>query len=328
MVMKSLAHISALLLSIGSCSFAELQRFDYNEKHMGVDVRILLFSDNAEQAKQASRAAFDRIEAINQVCSDYLVSSEVSKLSQTHDSWVDVSDDLWKVISYAQSLSEKTRGAFDITGGRLSIEWRQARFTNKLPGNISLKNALNTVSYKHLELDKKNKRVKLKQQGMRIDLGALAKGYAADEALKQLSAQGIQYVLIDASGDMAMSAHPQGAWKIFINNKNRATNAPFLRLSNCAIASSGAALQHLKNGEEVYSHIYDPLNGKALTHNLQATIIAKSCMEADALATASSVLGPQKGLTLLENETQVEGYFLNNDEKLFTPAFPPLAFRN
>jgi len=295
---------------------------------MGVDVRILLFAENETQAEQSSRAAFNRINQINHICSDYLANSEVSKLSRTHNEWVSVSDDLWAVLSYAQSLSEKTRGAFDITGGRLSIEWRKARFTQRLPDPAAMERAKNSVSYHHLILNPETREVKLSHPGMKIDLGALAKGYAADKALEVISQRGHNYALIDASGDMVMSAHPDGSWPLFINDQNNSKDALALKLQHCAVATSGASLQHLEIDHTTHSHIYNPATGSALTHNLQCSIIAPSCMQADALATAASVLGAKKGRMLINQFEDTEAYFKSPTEIISTKNFLQFAHRD
>jgi thiamine biosynthesis lipoprotein len=139
---------------------------------------------------------------------------------------------------------------------------------------------------------------------MRLDLGGIAKGYAIDEALAILRAHGIERALVTGAGDMAMSDPPPGkkGWRIEIAPLD-APNAPptrFVVLTRAALATSGDVFQRLDIDGKRYSHIVDPHTGLGLTDHSLVTVIARDCITADCLSTAVSVLGPQKGLKLVE----------------------------
>jgi thiamine biosynthesis lipoprotein len=160
------------------------------------------------------------------------------------------------------------------------------------------------VGWKKLELDSRNRTAKLLAPDMRLDLGAIAKGFAVDEALKVLRRHGITRALVAGGGDMAVGDPPPGkrGWKIEIVALD-VTNAPparFVLLANVALATSGDLFQHVEVDGRRYSHIVDPQTGVGLTDHSLVTVIAADCTTADSLATAVSVLGPEKGLRLVE----------------------------
>jgi thiamine biosynthesis lipoprotein len=141
---------------------------------------------------------------------------------------------------------------------------------------------------------------------MLLDVGGIAKGYAAEEALAVLQKLGLSHALVAASGDLAFGDAPPGerGWKIGIDSLDRA-DKPFTRilfLTNAAVSTSGSTEQALEIGGMTYSHIIDPKTGMGLVNNVTVSIIARHGMQADAAATAVSVLGCEKGLDYVERE--------------------------
>ena len=192
-------------------------------------------------------AAFQRIKQLNDIMSDYDADSELSRLSRTSGQGLDValSDDLWLVLLRAQTLAERSGGAFDVTVGPCVNLWRKARRELKMPDPVRLEQARAAVGYKHVRLDPKRHTVRLLVPDMRLDLGGIAKGYAVDEALKVLSRLGINRALVAGGGDMAVGDPPPGraGWRIELAPLD-ATNAPparFVSLSHTAIATSGTS---------------------------------------------------------------------------------------
>lgn len=293
--MKLLALFACFLFSV----HAELQPHNFTSRQMGSDFRVLIYSENAELAKRAAEKAFSRISEINQACSDYLVKSEVNSLSATHQEWFPLSEDLFTVLDYSLNLSEQSSGAFDITCGPLTRMWRKARFMKKVPSDKEIARNLKRCGYRKIEL--KDQQAKLLAPQMKIDLGAVAKGYAIDEAMKVLKRNSIQYAMIDASGDLLMTAHPTGKWTIYLSDRNHSKNNEYIQIKQGALATSGSSLQNLKKDGKTYSHIIDPRTGRALTQNQRVSVFAESAMEADALASSFSILNFQENSLLLKN---------------------------
>ncbi len=146
----------------------------------------------------------------------------------------------------------------------------------------------------------------LDEAGMQLDVGGIAKGYAADEALSVLAQSGMRSALVAASGDLAFGESPPGqrGWKIGIDSFDRpeAGFTRVLELSNAAVSTSGDTEQHLDLGGKRYSHIIDPRTAMGLTRPISVTIVARHGIEADGLSTAVSVLGPDRGIELVEKQ--------------------------
>ena len=165
--------------------------------------------------------------------------------------------------------------------------------------------------------------VELLKPGMRLDLGGIAVGYAADEAIRILKQHGITRAMIDGSGDIVVSDPPPGTtgWRIGIASLKEPDSAPtqFAMLANCSISTSGDAYQFVEVGGRRYSHIVDPKTGLGLTERCSVTIIAPDGITADALATAISVLGPERGMKLIESQAGTAALFAILDgDKLMT----------
>ena len=179
-----------------------------------------------------------------------------------------------------------------------------------MPPADRLAAARTAVGYEYMQLDAKRHTVRLLRGEMRLDLGGIAKGYAADEALAVLRKLGTRRALVNGSGDIAIGSAPPGktGWKVGVARlEPKAPPSRFLLLANCAIATSGDAWQFVQIEGRRYSHIVDPRSGLGLTDRSSVTIIAPDCLTADSLASAVSVLGPQTGMRLIENTPGAAG---------------------
>ncbi len=285
---------------------AKLQRFEFTKPEMGVPFRMVLYAPDHRTAETASKAAFQRIEELNQIMSDYEPDSELSLLSRTSGSGkaVPVSADLWKVLVCAQEFSKRSNGAFDVSVGPVISLWRKARREGKLPDASKLEVARNAVGWRFLKLNHRQRTVSLQVPNMRLDLGAIAKGYAVQEAIRTLREHGVTSCLVSGGGDMAVGDAPPGkpGWKVEVTSLND-PNAPpprYAYIANRGLATSGDLFQFVTIDGVRYSHIVDPRTGIGLTDHSQVTVIARDGMTADALSTTLSVLGPEQGMKLLE----------------------------
>lgn len=283
-----------------------LRRYTFGEVHMGVPVRISLYAPDEPAANKAARAAFDRVRRVDWIMSDYKADSELMQLCRKSGPGkpVKVSPELIAVLRRARQISEASDGAFDVSVGPVVRLWRRARRRKRLPKEDLLQAARRLVDYRRIHIDPQAGTVELKLEGMRLDLGGIAKGYAADQALAALKRNGITRAMIDAGGDIVVSDPPPGeaGWKIGVAPLERPDGPPsrYLLLKNAAVATSGDAFQYVEIDGRRYSHIVDPRTGLGLTTRRSATVIAPDGTTADALASAVSVLGPEKGLPLIE----------------------------
>ncbi len=281
-----------------------LEGYIFTRAQMGTQFKIVLYAPDSVLARRAADAAFARIDTLNQHLSDYLNDSELSRLSATAGSGQDVplSEALWTVLQTAQHLAAETDGAFDVTVGPLTRLWRWAMRRGRLPPEDELAQARAATGYRYLTLDSTARTARLERPGMRLDLGGIAKGYATDEALKVLRAHGLSRALVDGGGDIRLGDPPpdKHGWRVEISTVRaggeKATEKRLL--ARCAIATSGATYRYVEVDGIRYSHILDPRTGMGLTDERLVTVIAPTGTQADALASALSVLSPDDGLVL------------------------------
>jgi FAD:protein FMN transferase len=324
--------IAVTALSQADSEDCSLRRFDFEQVEMGVIFRLSVYGSDSDLANKAAEAAYARVRELNGIFSDYEGSSEVRRLCDASGPGrpVKVSRELFTVLEASLRLSAETAGAFDVTVGPLTKLWRRARRREIIPEPQRLAAELNLVGSELVRLDAKNSSVELLREGMRLDFGGIAKGFAADEALRVLRDHGLNRALVDASGDIVAGDPPPDVcfWVVSIeamrprsagqnlpaaDNQNSDTAAiPRLKLCNEAVATSGDAYQSVVIDGRRFSHIVDPKTGLGLNQRSSVTIIARSGMMADGLASAVSVLGPDAGIHLLNDSEhcETEGYIM------------------
>lgn len=299
---------------------------------MGTDFRIVLYAGDESVANRAAAAAYARVAELNRILSDYDPQSELSLLSATAGSnrVVKLSDDLWQVLQRSQQLAVETDGAFDVTVGPLTKMWRSARRSKTFPSAERMAEAQAATGYGHLQLDAASKSAQLAVANMRLDLGGIGMGYAADAALAVLKQHQIQSAMIDASGDVVCSNAPPGqrGWKIALVplREDGAAADRFVWLTDAALTTSGDAYQYVEFNGVRYSHIVDPATGLGLTKRSSVTVIASDCTTADSLATAVCVLGPERGRQLIAKTPEAAALIVqveNGEPRTYTtPHFP------
>ncbi|MDA7978541.1 MAG: FAD:protein FMN transferase [Pirellulales bacterium] len=291
---------------------------------MGTKFTLIFYAEDAEAANTAAQAAFARIAALNVILSDYDERSELSRLSSgsPHAQPVPVSDELWQVLTHAQQLAKRTQGAFDVTVGPIVRLWRRVRRQHKLPPQERLMVALRSTGYQHLYLSDDHQMVQLVHPGMKLDLGGIAKGYAADEAITVLREHGFTRALVDAGGDIVVGDAPpdQEGWQIEIaapRSENTAVDEPrrYIHLANAAVAQSGDTWQFVEIDGVRYSHIVDPHTGVGLMNQLAVTVVAPDGITADSLASALSVMGAEKGLCLIAKLDDTEALLVERPDR-------------
>jgi thiamine biosynthesis lipoprotein len=275
---------------------------------MGTVFRLVIWADDEKLAGDAAEAAWNRIDQLNAIFSDYEPESELNRLSRRTDAGpmtdpVDVSEDMWDLLCHSVDAAERSDGAFDITIGPMSRLQRQSRKQGKLPDPAKLKEALADVGWRYIKLDRERHRVQLMHKGMQLDVGGIAKGYTSEQVLKLLSRRGITRALCGAAGDIAVGDPPPDRpdWRVAIESlKNPEEVADYVHFRNYAVSTSGDTYRSAMVNGKRYSHIIDPRTGLGLTYRIGVTTLAPSGTTADWSATAVSILGPEKGLAMIE----------------------------
>ncbi len=287
----------------GPMTLSAEERFVFEKAEMGVPFRITLYAADEAAARAATDAAFERVEVLNSILSDYDPDSELSRLAHTSARAIPVSTDLWHVLSLSQRIAERTDGAFDITIGPLVNLWRRARRKHELPAPELIAEMRARVGFRKLRLDPASRTAELLAPEMRLDLGGIAKGYAVDEALKVLKAHGIERALVAASGDIGASGPPpdQPGWRIEVAalDADGAPPAQLVWLNHSAVSTSGDTFQRVEIDGVRYSHIVDPQTGLGITDHSLVTVLGPDCTTTDSWETTITILGPERGLKMI-----------------------------
>jgi FAD:protein FMN transferase len=252
---------------------------------MGTLFHVTVYASDLGGAQKAITAAFNRAAELDSKLSDYKPESELNLLCRAAPIRKVVSEDLYRVLDHAQGMARESEGAFDVTLGPLIRLWREARRLAKLPDPAAIEEARHRTGFRKLRLFPKGI-VELTVRGMQLDLGGIAKGYAADEMLRILKEAGFSNVLVAASGDLAIGDPPpdRRGWRVKL-----AETGEVRELSNTGVSTSGDESQFVLIGGVRYSHVLDPATGIGLPSSATVSVIAPTAMEADARATAESV---------------------------------------
>ncbi|MFH0763231.1 MAG: FAD:protein FMN transferase [Candidatus Omnitrophota bacterium] len=249
---------------------------------------------------RAGKIVFEEIKRIEGLLSKYLPESQISRLNQLGR--IEAAPEVFYIISRAKEFSKQSDGAFDVTVGPLMDLWGFSRKNYNLPGESDIQAALKLAGSDKIILYPENNVVELETHGAKIDLGAIAKGYAVDCAVDKLKKAGIKSCLINAGGDIYCLGKKFGRpWKVAVRGPHKRAFKGSLQLVNKAVTTSGDYEQYFIKNKRRYSHIFDPQSGfPAASGVVSATVIAEDCLTADALATAIFVLGKEKSRALLE----------------------------
>ena len=255
---------------------------------MGTRFVVTCHGTNQQAAKLAADAAFNAAEEINQVASDYCADSELLSLTK-HPSGkaISVSPLLFGLMTQAREYAKKTDGHFDPSLGPLTKLWRESRRRKSLPEPATLSAALAATGWENLILDPQNSTILFTKPKMRLDLGGIAKGQAADAMLRVMVSHHFPSSCITAGGDVRLGDPPPCSvgWKIGVKLTNE-NKAEFLTLANCAVSTSGDLHQYIEINGTRYSHIIDPKTGLGITRAVAATVVAPTATMSDAIATA------------------------------------------
>jgi thiamine biosynthesis lipoprotein len=293
-------------------------RYEFSEPHMGTLFSITLYAVDSASAAAAAEAAFHRVAELDHMMTDYDPDSELMRLClRPVGEPTQVSHELFDILRESARVSQETGGAFDVTVGPFVRAWRAARKTKRLPTAEEIAELRKAVGYRKLRLDSRSRSVTLLAPNMKLDLGGIAKGYAADQALAVMRRLGIRRALVAASGDIAIGDAPPGkpGWKVGIASLDGVSDhlTRTVLLHNAGISTSGDSEQHLEIDGIRYSHVIDPTTGLGLTNRIQATIIGPNATITDGLDTPLGVMGVDRGLALVDSQPELAALIVTKD---------------
>ncbi len=267
---------------------------------------------------------FQRVREIESRMSVNIETSEVSEINRNAGIQpVSVSEETFRVISEGLRYSSLSRGAFDIAIGRLVSLWGIGTDRARIPSKEEIKEALSTIDYRSVELNPEKRTVFIKTRGTALDLGAIAKGWAADEAARVLREVGIQHGIIDFGGNIVViGSHPEGRpWRIGIQNPET-TRGSYLGIVpgiDLSVVTSGTYERFFTGPDGMkYHHLLDTTTGYPIRNGLDSvTVITKESIQADGLSTTFFALGKEEGLKLAESLPGVEAIFVTEDRKVY-----------
>jgi FAD:protein FMN transferase len=315
----------------------QLKRFSFTESKMGAPFNIVLFCNDSTKANQIAKQSFNLVDSFVLIFSDYIDSSELSKLSKTavaNAAPVTVSPALFDILLLSKKAFDKSYDAFDITMGPLTKLWRKSRKEKIFPADATVQLKRQLTGFNKILIDTAGKKVTLTKPGMQLDLGGIAQGYIAQKIIDYLRTQNIHHALVNVSGDIVMSDAPPGTkgWTVGINMPQTTDELlpQTLLLHNMAVTTSGDVYQFMEHNGKRYSHIIDPRTGYGVTSQRNVTVIANDGTSADWLATACSIVSIKNAKKLAAKMNAVVLITENKNDKIvfysskgFTGYFKP-----
>jgi thiamine biosynthesis lipoprotein len=292
--------VAGCLAAFPAIASAEWYRF--SDTAMTTPIELEFWADNKELAERVGSDVLAVFHQVDERMSRYREDSEVSRLNREAAAGpVSVSSGLFQVLQKAREVSRLSDGAFDITFG--SVGYFYDFRTGKKPTDEQIQSGLSRVNFRDVILDETNGSVTFRQPGIKIDLGGIAKGYAVDLGVERLVSHGILHARLSAGGDMRLLGDKRGRpWYVGIRDpRSEDRNAVVLPLQNVAVSTSGDYERFFVDdaGERVH-HILSPETGKSVQGVQSVTIIGEDALTTDGLSTAVFVLGPEKGLEMIE----------------------------
>ncbi|WP_106769068.1 FAD:protein FMN transferase [Paenibacillus faecalis] len=270
---------------------------------------------------------FDEIDQLLQtIDAEMSRTNESSELHKINDNAgikpVKVSEQTFYVIQKAYEYSEKTKGRFNLAVGPLVSLWNIGDENAHVPDQSEIDKLIPLSQYDQIELNPDTREVYLKEKGMVLDLGGIAKGYAADVIAKYLTDNGFNSAIIDLGGNvLALGQKPGGhKWTIGIQDPDLSRGNPIgnLKVENQTVVTSGVYERFFEQDGKVYHHILDSDTGYPVDNNLSSvTILTNSSVDADALSTSIFSMGLEKGLEFAEQLDQTEALFITKDKKVY-----------
>ncbi|WP_076488522.1 FAD:protein FMN transferase [Alkalispirochaeta americana] len=323
--------LAILLLAtplLWSCSPAASARRSQTEFLLGTAVTITIFE--APNPRQALDEAFERTReiqnrmSINQAEYDTTEIMEVNRHAGHRP--VAVSPDTFLVIREGLKVGELTGGAFDITIAPLIALWGMGTEAASVPPKEEVLRVQPAIGFSDVVLDTKAETVFLPRSGMALDVGGIAKGYAADEGARLLREAGVKHALLDYGGDIVtVGEHPRGTpWRIGLQHPGgqRDQYLGVLSSRDESVVSSGAYERFFEEEGLRYHHIFDPSTGYPSDSGLTSvTVVGPRAIITDALSTAIFVMGLETGLDLMEELPGYEAIIATEDNRIIlTPG--------
>ena len=322
MKFKTMRFKSTLLLALSFyvmffSATATADWFHKTESIMGTRIHAEVWHEDPIVAERALVAVMEEMRRIDNLMSSYKLESELSLLNRNaYDRPTAVSSELYDLLEKSHQISELTNGAFDVTyasAGRF-YDYRNAI----RPADAQLELAVEAIDYRHLQFNRTKQTIRFAHKSVYVDLGGIAKGYAVDRCIDQLRRLDIKQAMVSAGGDSRIIGDHRGQpWSVGIKDpRDPQTMVAVLPLENTAISTSGDYERFFVEDGVRYHHILDPGTGQSASGSRSVTILGEQATFTDALSTSVFVMGPVKGLALINRLPGVDAVIVNADGDL------------
>ena len=319
------------MLVLLNCSPTHAGWFKQSEGIMGTPINVELWSRSEPLAKTCTQKVMQEMRRIDNLMSPFKAGSELAIINANASQHaVKIGSELFALIERAIALSTLSDGAFDITFASIGYQYDYRR--GKKPTDQQIAAELDRINYRHIILDKEKSTIRFAKQGVRIDLGGIAKGYAVDNGIRILRDCGIKRALISAGGDSRiMGDHKGRPWMTGIRDPRKKDRSIIvIPLSDTAISTSGDYERYFIKDGVRYHHILSPETGKSVTSTRSVTVLGPDAVTTDGLSTTLFVLGPVKGLALAERLEGIDAVIIDATGKIYYSSglMPPKQSNN
>ncbi|MCY3826021.1 MAG: FAD:protein FMN transferase [Candidatus Dadabacteria bacterium] len=313
-------HLALLVLLFYSCSHGTENLYERSFYSMGSTVELKFYSPSEELFHRVVDACVERTKEIDRLFSNYRDDSVLAEVNRTAGvAPVSVPAEFLRLVRTSIKYSELTEGAFDITIGSLFELWGAETKAGRLPGRSRIRDALGCTGFRKIKIDEVKSRVFLDGDCVRLDFGAIGKGYAVDEMVNIAKQNGIKRGLVNFGGNIYAMDPPAGKkfWDVGVRKPGRASEIiSKLDLVNKGVATSGDYERYFEHEGKRYSHIINPRTGWPAEDVTSVVAISRTATEADVFSTAVSVLGP-RGAEMFARKDKSLGFLIveKNGEK-------------
>ncbi len=320
MISGILGLLFSIFFLLSSCSSRPAKPVTESEFYLGTLCSVTLYD---RVPKGIFKEVFAKVRDIEEKMSVNREDSEISRVNKNAGKKpVSLSEESFFVISRALEIAEISGGAFDPTVGPLVELWGIGTEKERIPEKEEIQELLPLVHYRNVVLNRENREVFLQREGMKLDLGGIAKGYAADSAAAILKEKGVKEAIIDFGGNILVLGKKGGKtpWRVGIQDPRdqRGRFLGIVHLTDSAVVTSGNYERYFTANGKRYHHILDTQTGYPVWNNLDsATIVTKTSTEADALSTAVYSLGLKRGLDLIRGLSGVAGVIVTQGKDVY-----------
>lgn len=309
-----------LVLALGLllvAAAANSEWFEVTEPIMGTRIHAELWHDSEEQGRALLEAVLGEMRRIEAEYSPYIDESELSRLNrEAGQGWVETTTEMLDLLNKSSQVSRMTGGAFDITYASVGryYDYREGR----RPDEEALVEGLEAINFEFVEIDPSASRVRFKHPLVYIDFGGIAKGYAVDRCIELLGAAGVSQASVAAGGDSRIIGDRNGEpWTVGIQDpRQENVMAVLLPLVDTAVSTSGDYERFFEEDGVRYHHILDPRTGDSARDSWSVTILGPEATLTDGLSTSVFVLGPEKGLALINRLPGIDAIVIDAQGEL------------